>query len=315
MSLTHRLCLIFDAYVLLYLFNTFSVTHKAKAGLLQNFTYTWKGGPAATTNGILESDDAGSLTWRDSTTFVRTTGGQSIAGDKVFTDKLVFNGSGTLTNRGNTDPPNGKANDNGVWLLSNTIVGVGNSNEGGKFGNTNDSTGWTKVVRFINGASQNCGIIECRKDNVPRFASNSDRRLKSDIVEAESMLEKFEAIKVCRFTKTYPDELPTENVLGFIADELQQVFPEAVEGEPEATVTMGNVVDSNGNIIDTDVEDPATSGYAIGEGQIFVASRTEVPKYQTVAESALTVPMAKAIQELIAQNKALAARLDALEGA
>ena len=78
---------------------------------------------------------------------------------------------------------------------------------------------------------------------------------------------------------------------------------------------MGNVVDSNGNIIDTDVEDPATSGYAIGEGQIFVASRTEVPKYQTVAESALTVPMAKAIQELIAQNKALAARLDALEGA
>ena len=129
------------------------------------------------------------------------------------------------------------------------------------------------------------------------------------------MLEKFEAIKVCRFTKASPNELPTENVLGFIADELQQVFPEAVEGEPGATVTMGNVVDSNGNIIDTDVEDPATSGYVIGEGQIFVASKTEVPKYQTVAEAALTVPMAKAIQELIAQNKALAARLDALEGA
>ena len=295
--------------------NSFFVKHRAKAGLGASATYTWKAAPGSGTNGILESDDSGSLTWRDSSTFIRTTGDQTLAGKKTFSDKLVFNGGNHLTNRGNTDPPSGKANDQGIWLTSNTVIGVGNSNEGGKFGNTNNSTGWTKVVTFINGASANCGKIECKKDAEPRFAATSDRRLKSDIVEAESMLEKFEAIRVCRFTKTSPDELPTENVLGFIADELQQVFPDAVDGEPEATVTMGNVVDSNGNIIDTDVEDPATSGYVVGEGQIFVASRTEVPKYQTVAESALTVPMAKAIQELIAQNKALAARLDALEGA
>ena len=130
------------------------------------------------------------------------------------------------------------------------------------------------------------------------------------------MIDKFEQIQVRRFTKTdphTPDE-PSYNVLGFIADELQQVFPDAVEGEPNATMTMGNIINADGVIVETDVEDPDTSGYVLEEGQVFVAARSEVPKLQTVGESSLLVPMVKAVQELIAQNKELKARIESLEG-
>ena len=129
------------------------------------------------------------------------------------------------------------------------------------------------------------------------------------------MLDKFEQLQVRRFTiaSPNPEETPADNVLGFIADELQQVFPEAVEGEPGATKTVGNVLDADGVIVDYGIEDPATSGYKLEEGHIFASTRSEVSKYQTVASSALIIPMAKAVQELIAINKDQAARIEALE--
>ena len=241
----------------------------------------------------------------------------------VVTDGLNLQGRIRFTGRfGNnivsTDSPlpvNSKAEDDGVWLDTNTVYGIGNSNEGAVFGNSNTSTAWKLCVKFKTGEGQACGEIQAKKQVEPRFAANSDRRLKSNIVDAESMLDKFEQLQVRRFTVASPDpeETPTDNVLGFIADELQQVFPNAVEGEADAVMTVGNVLDADGRIVDAEIEDPATSGYRLGEGHIFVSQRTEVPKYQTVSSSALTIPMAKAVQELIAINKDQAARIEALE--
>ena len=65
--------------------------------------------------------------------------------------------------------------------------------------------------------------------------------------------------------------------------------------------------------MDKDIEDPATSGYTLEEGQTFASTRASVPKYQAVAPSALIIPMAKAIQELIALNTALTTRVAVLE--
>ena len=78
-------------------------------------------------------------------------------------------------------------------------------------------------------------------------------------------------------------------------------------------MTTGNIVNADGVIVDTDIEDPATSGYMLEEGQVFSAARSNVPKLQTVCEGSLIVPMVKAIQELVIQNKELTARIAALE--
>ena len=250
-------------------------------------------------------------------TVIRTTTNQSMSGTKTFTGRVVYSGTNYLTNKGSANPPaSGKATDSGVWLTSNTIYGIGNTNKGAVFGNNNVSDNWTTAVTFINGGSGSAGAIDCKKQQAPRFSANSDRRIKQNIVDAESMLDKFEALQVRRFTIDDPetDESAVNNVLGFIADELQGVFPDAVNGEPNAVMTLGNVISAEGEIIDQNVEDPATSGYQLEEGAIFAAGRSSVPKYQTVAPSALIIPMAKAIQELVALNKQLEQRIITLEG-
>ena len=247
---------------------------------------------------------------------IRTSGNQSMSGTKTFSGRLVYNGSNYLTNKGTANPPaSGKATDSGCWLSTNTGYFIGNTNKGAVFGNNNVTDNWTTAVTFINGGSGSAGSIDCKKQQAPRFSSNSDRRLKSNIVDAESMLDKFEALKVRRFTIASPfeDETPIDNCLGFIADELQQVFPDAVTGEPNAVMTVGNVFNKLGELVEENVEDPATSGYQLEDGNIFAASRASVPKYQNVAPAALIIPMAKAIQELIALNKVLAQRVQVLE--
>ena len=211
----------------------------------------------------------------------------------IVTDGLNVGGRIRFTGRNgnhivstdNPPPATTKAENDGVWLLTNTVYGIGNSNEGGVFGNSATGTNWKTCITFKTGEGQACGEIQAKKQVEPRFAANSDRRLKSNIVDAESMLDKFEQLQVRRFTVASPDpeETPTDNVLGFVADELQQVFPNAVEGEPGATKTVGTVLDADGGIVDAEIEDPATSGYRLGEGHIFVSQRTEVPKYQTVS--------------------------------
>ena len=283
------------------------------AGTATNCSRSVVAGTGLSGGGVLTAN----RTLNVDSTVIRTTGNQSMSGTKTFQSRLVYSGANYLTNKATENPPtSGKGTNSGVWLSNNTVYSIGNTNKGAVFGNNNVSDNWTTAVTFINGGSGSCGSIDCKKQQAPRFSSNSDRRLKSNIVDAESMLEKFEAIQVRRFTiaSPDPDETPTDNVLGFIADELQEVFPDAVDGEPDAVMVMGNVVDSEGNVVDTNIEDPATSGYKLEEDQTFVASKTAVPKYQTVATSELTVPMAKAIQELIAINKDLAARIEKLEG-
>ena len=263
--------------------------------------------------------------WVINNFWIRTTDSWgTVLQPSVSTDGLNVQGRIRFTGRNgnhivstdNPPPASTKAENDGVWLLTNTVYGIGNSNEGGVFGNSGTGTNWKTCITFKTGEGQACGEIQAKKQVEPRFAANSDRRLKSNIVDAESMLDKFEQLQVRRFTiaSPNPDETPAYNVLGFIADELQQVFPDAVEGAAEATVTVGNVLDANGEVIEEGVEDPATSGYQLGEGHIFASLRTEIPKYQTVASSALIIPMAKAIQELIAINKDLVDRITVLEG-
>jgi len=247
------------------------------------------------------------------TDVIKTTGDQTKTGVMTFNSKVKFSGFNTITSSSNPQPSAGsKATYAWTGMDAGTVIGVGNGGKGALFGNT--GTNWTNVISFINGAGSNCGHVECKKDIEPRFTLSSDRRLKRDIRDAEPMLEKFEQIKVRRYTVDHPDdEGVSENMLGFVADELQEVFPDAVNGEPNAMMTVGSIIGGDGEVLAQDVESPETGEYTLEEGQIFAAARTEVPKYQSVASSALIVPMTKAIQELIAINKDLTARIEQLE--
>ena len=83
---------------------------------------------------------------------------------------------------------------------------------------------------------------------------------------------------------------------GLIAHEVAEVFPEFVLGEKDAVYTQEDL-DAKG--------DQTTVTESVGD-----------PLYQTVAYSKKewNVYIIKALQELKAENEALKARLDALEG-
>lgn len=70
------------------------------------------------------------------------------------------------------------------------------------------------------------------------YNTSSDYRLKDNIVPMTGALEKVSQLKPC----TYTWKLDGSAGQGFIAHELQSVFPDAVHGEKDA-------VDSNGNVI------------------------------------------------------------------
>ena len=79
---------------------------------------------------------------------------------------------------------------------------------------------------------------------------------------------------------------------GFIAHELQEVVPDAVQGEKDATETV-EVKDENGNVTGTEVR----------------------PVYQGIDTSFLVATLTAAIQEQQALITALTTRITALEAA
>jgi hypothetical protein len=107
------------------------------------------------------------------------------------------------------------------------------------------------------------------------FNTSSDRRLKKDIEPMTDGLEKTMLLKPVKYVWKINNE-PSQ---GFIADELQQVIPEAVTGEPNGVYPDGK------------------------------------PKYQGMDTSFMIATLTAAIQEQQALIEALTARVAALETA
>jgi hypothetical protein len=105
------------------------------------------------------------------------------------------------------------------------------------------------------------------------FNTSSDRRLKKDIEPMTDGLEKTMLLKPVKYVWKINNE-PSQ---GFIADELQQVIPEAVTGEPNGVYPNGK------------------------------------PKYQGIDTSFMIATLTAAIQEQQALIEALTARVAALE--
>jgi hypothetical protein len=92
-----------------------------------------------------------------------------------------------------------------------------------------DSTGLT-----VTGAISTTGSITTAAD----FNTTSDRRVKQNIVRIENALEKVEKLSGYTFTYAQTQQRST----GVIAQEVQEVLPEAVTGDETLSVAYGNMV-------------------------------------------------------------------------
>jgi hypothetical protein len=108
------------------------------------------------------------------------------------------------------------------------------------------------------------------------YITSSDYRLKENVVPLTGAIDRLQQIPVHRFNFIVD---PDKTVDGFIAHKAQAVVPECVTGEKDA-------VDDNGN-----------------------------PVYQGIDQSKLVPLLTAALQEAVAEIKALKDRVTALEGA
>ena len=130
------------------------------------------------------------------------------------------------------------------------------------------------------------------------FTGSSDYRLKENVsVLTESSLDKINQLRLVSYNWNEHSDMPTDTTeIGVIAHEIEEVFPEFVDGEKDAVYTQADL-DARG--------DPETTNEEVGD-----------IKAQTVSllNKDMIIHILKAIQELKAENDSLKARIEALEG-
>jgi len=119
------------------------------------------------------------------------------------------------------------------------------------------------------------------------FVTASDYRLKEQVKPMTGALQKIVSLNPV----TYKWKSTNEDGQGFIAHELQAVFPDAVMGEKDATETV-ETKDEAGNVISTET----------------------VPLYQGIDTSFIVAALASAIKELNVELDKVKAELATLKG-
>ena len=94
----------------------------------------------------------------------------------------------------------------------------------------NDSTTSQNFIQFqINNGGANCGKITANGANTAAFGSTSDQRVKENIVELPSQLDNIMALRPVEFD--YLESYGGGHQIGFIAQEMQQVYPDVISKE------------------------------------------------------------------------------------
>jgi len=139
------------------------------------------------------------------------------------------------------------------------------------------------------------GGIKCT-NTATSFNTSSDYRLKENVTEVTNAIDAIKKLPVKKFNFIGDDEIIT----GFIAHEIQDVVPYAVQGVKDGTRQVP-AKDENDNFIFTDEE-------VDGIKQPVMET---VPEYQSVDYGKLTPILTAALQEALDKIDALQARLDA----
>jgi hypothetical protein len=172
----------------------------------------------------------------------------------------------------------------GAALFQNThsTVAAGDEVVRIQFSGDNDATGGHFVNFYDSGGD--IGRINVASASTTQYATTSDYRLKENIKDIENAIDKLKLLKPRNFNFIKKSDVSMD---GFIAHELQEIVPLAVDGVKDQ---MRIVKDANGN----DVE------------QIYP---------QAVDASKLIPILTKALQEAMERIETLEARITTLENA
>jgi hypothetical protein len=160
---------------------------------------------------------------------------------------------------------NGSATDSSLYLTRNHVAGAW---RGLQFLRSLTAGAAMSVTGYIS--------VALSTTTAPTFAAGSDYRLKTNIETAsDDFINKISSLRLVRFDEIAVPE--NTNQLGFIAHEVQEIIPEAIEGEKDA-------VDENGD-----------------------------PDYQHIMQVKMLPYLVGALQESIKKIEDLENRLAALE--
>ena len=176
----------------------------------------------------------------------------------------------------------------GQVVLGGTSWVGGASTDSGLQIDMNTSTDATFGLIIRNGSNASSFIHKMNGstfNTTGTFGSFSDERFKENIVDAKSKLEEVKQLKVRNFNLIGEQE----KYLGFIAQEIEQVFPNIVDTQAERT---HEEKDNDGNV-----------------------TTVTTPETKLVKTTVLIPILTKALQEAITKIEELEARITALENA
>ena len=186
-------------------------------------------------------------------------------------------------------------------------------------GNSNN-----RMIGFDN-SSQGRGYIVAGDgdSDAPSFAAGSDRRLKENITNYTGGYDKIKSIPVKQWDEKYSSK--KKGKIGWIADELDDVFPNAVSGTPNATKDVVNsVLDKDGRLVlENTTKEEFDEKQSKGKYPNCTFHETAtVPEYQYSSPLRFYGDVVQALQKAIekietleTENTDIKARLTALENA
>ena len=178
---------------------------------------------------------------------------------------------------------------------SNTVMALRHANGSG----TSET-----LVAFTDGNDQACGSIGINPDaNTVSYNTSSDYRLKENVNYEFDATTELKKLKPAKFS--WKSDSDSTLVEGFLAHEVSDIVPIAVQGTKDETEIIPNgVYNANGNLHKKDVlEDEWTKGK---ENGVFANDTTwseskTIPKYQSIDQAKLVPLLVKTIQELEAR--------------
>ena len=163
--------------------------------------------------------------------------------------------------------------------------------------NDTNNTG-SFFVSLLNHSGSGIGGISQASETTVAFNTASDYRLKENVNYNFDATTELKKLKPCKFN--FIGESKT--IEGFLAHEVSDVVPLAINGVKDGTRDIGTIKDADGNILQEDVPEIIKQ-----DGQTWTKTGTEVV-YQSIDHSKIVPLLVKTIQEL-------EARITALEGA
>ena len=132
------------------------------------------------------------------------------------------------------------------------------------------------------------------------YNTSSDYRLKENIVTDWDATTRLKQLKPSRFNFIADADTTVD---GFLAHEVSDIVPEAITGEKDATEVIGNVLNSDGDVIKENVSE-SEANLDTDAGETWQETGTR-PIYQSIDQSKLVPLLVKTIQELEARIETL----------